>query len=279
MLAYFNHEYLPRDRIAVSPDDRGFLFADALYEVIRVYGGRLFRAREHMERMAYGARELAFPETDFGYLVGVSEELIRRNGLDAADAVVYLQVTRGAAPRAHPFPPEGTPPTVYAAVREYPQDPARLEAGIEAILVPDQRWARCDIKTVGLLGNVLAAQEARRRGVGEALFVRDGFVMEGSHTNFLAVIDGVVVTPPRTNYILGGITRQAVLELCRDLSIPVSERPVTHEALFGADEVAVLGTTMEVTPVVRVEGRPVGTGSPGPVTRRLQEAFRELVRS
>jgi D-alanine transaminase len=278
MIAYFNGRYLSKAEIAVSPDDRGFLFADGIYEVIRSYEGRLFQAPAHVERLARGAKALAFAVGTIGDLALVAETLIRENGLLQGDALVYFQVTRGAAPRTHYFPPPSTPLTVYADANPFLPSAQDLEEGMSAILVPDRRWARCDIKTVGLLANVLARQEARERGAGEALFVRDGCVMEGTHSNFFVVSGGAAATPQLSTFILDGINRRVVLDLCRDLSIRCEERPIGESEIRRADEVMVVGTTVEVTPVVRLEGERVGPGVPGPVTRRLQKAFRELIR-
>ena len=276
MLSYYNGKYLPKEEVAISPDDRGFLFADALYEVIRSYSGRLFQLQAHIERMNYGARELRFNVTDFSYLGNVAEQLIRRNNLIEGDALIYIQVTRGIAPRLHVFPSDETPLTVYATARSFTPDLDQLENGVNVIFVPDQRWSRTDIKSVGLLPNVLAKQRAVENNAAEAIFVRDGAVTEGTHSNFFAVIDGMVLTRPRTNYILGGITRQVVLDLCNQLSIPYQERSIFEAEARQADELFIAGTTVEVTPVVQIEGQNLGDGKPGPVVRKLQEAFTKL---
>lgn len=276
MLAYFNGRFVQEEDIRISPEDRGFLFADALYEVIRTYEGRLFEARAHWDRLEYGAKALRFDRTNFGDLEEAARTLIRENRLAQGDATVYVQVTRGRAPRSHAFPAPGTPLTVYASTRPFHPKPASLD-GISVILVSDQRWARCDIKTVGLTANILAHQQALDHHASEALFVRDGAVLEGTHTNLFTVFEGAVVTPPRTNYILGGITRQVVLDLCRELSIPAVEKPIYDSQFRKADEVMVVGTTMEITPVVRVNGQSLRSETPGEVTRRLQRAFRDKV--
>ena len=274
MIAYWNDRFLREEEIRISPDDRGFLFADALYEVVRSYEGRLFEARAHWERLGYGAKALRFKTIDFHDLTGVAETLIRENGLNRGDATVYVQVTRGEAPRSHAFPPPETPLTIYASARPFVPRRSSLE-GVSVILVSDQRWSRCDIKAVGLTANILAHQQAIDRHASEALFVRDGAVLEGTHTNLFCVLGGTVVTPPRTNYILGGITRRVILGLCKDLSIPVSERPIFESQILEADEIMVVGTTMEITPVLRVNDQSLRSGVPGPFTKRLSKAFRE----
>ncbi len=275
MIAYLNGRFLPREEIFISPDDRGFLFADGIYDVVRAYEGRLFETRAHLDRMARGAEALRFKTTDFLHLGPVAERLIRDNGLASGQATVYFQATRGAAPRTHHFPPAATELTVYAAARPFAPHVEDMARGVDAILVPDQRWSRCDIKTVGLTANVLANQRAKESAAAEAIFVRDGALLEGTHTNLFAVQEGTVVTPPRTNYILAGITRQVVIRLCGELGLPLREATLLESEIAAWDEMMIAGTTTEVTPVVRLQGRPVRTGEPGPITRRLQKALAE----
>jgi D-alanine transaminase len=277
MVGYLNGSYLPKEQIAISPDDRGFLFADGLYEVIRSYDGRLFQAQAHLDRLNYGARAIQFNTVDFLYLIDVAQELIHRNRLSQGDATVYLQVTRGIAPRTHLFPSPEVPLTIYATASSFSPPKAALEDGIGVILVPDQRWARCDVKAVSLIANVLARQQARNRGAAEAILVRDGVALEGTSSNFFGVLEGTVVTAPKTNYILGGITRQVVLDICRNLSIPFQERPILEAELQHLEELMIVGTTTEITPIVAIDKKKVGSGRPGTVTRRLQRAFREFV--
>ncbi len=276
MIVYFNGRMMPKTDVRISPEDRGFVFADGVYEVIRAYRGRPFRLDAHFRRLRRSLRELRIIVPDLDAIPPLPEILLRENGLLEGDAAIYLQITRGQAPRKHPFPDPAPPPTVYLSASPFSADPAEAEKGVGVILVPDNRWARCDIKTVALLPNVLAAEEARRRRVKEAVFVRDGAVTDGSHTNFCAVFDGCLVTPPRTNYILAGITREVVLELCRELSVPTEEFPIFDHQLREAQEAMLLGTTTEVMPVVACDGEPIGAGAPGPVTRKIQRAFREL---
>jgi D-alanine transaminase len=277
LIVYLNGRFLPRDKASISPDDRGFLLADGAYEVIRSYGGRLLKASEHFRRLQYSLQELRISTPDIGSFADAAAELLRRNKLLDQDAVVYAQVTRGVARRTHAFPQETTPPTVYLTVSPFRPSRRRLEQGVRVILVPDIRWARCDIKSIALLPNVLANQQAKESGAHEAVFVRDGVVTEGSHTNFCGVFDGTLVTHPPTHHILAGITRGTVLGLCADLDIPVRETPIQEQELNAASELLILGTTTEITPVVQVDGWQVGNGRLGPITTRLQRAFRELV--
>jgi D-alanine transaminase len=279
MISYLNGRYMPHDEIRISPDDRGFLFSDGLYEVMRSYSGALFQVQAHLDRLSYGARALRYRVHDFPYLADVSRRLVRDNGLAQGDALVYIQVTRGAVPRSHRFPPRDTPLTVYASATPFSPRREEQEQGIHVILVPDQRWARCDIKTVSLLANTLAHQQAFETNALEALFVRDGVVLEGTHSNLFAVFNGTLTTPPRTNYLLPGITRQVVLDLCEKLSIPCRERSILASELDQAEELMITGTTVEITPIVRLNGDKAGSGSPGRLTKKLQQAFLEFVNS
>ncbi|MBT8478842.1 MAG: aminotransferase class IV [Gemmatimonadetes bacterium] len=272
--AYFNGEYLPREEVRVSPDDRGFLFSDGVYEVLRAYRGRLFEVERHADRLTYSLDAMRIRGVTAADLVPACAELLARNDLSTADALVYLQVTRGAAPRTHRYPDPPVPPTVYACAWAFSPDHS-AEDGARAITVPDQRWARCDIKTVALIPNCMANQEALDAAAAEAIFVRDGVALEGTHTNLFAVFRGRVRTAPLTNYILPGVTRAVVLELCREAGFEVAEEPIFADELYGADEVFIAGTTAEVTPIVDLDGRAVGTGRPGSFALDLLERLRE----
>ena len=273
---YLNGDYLPRNEALVAADDRGFLLSDGIYEVTPAYGGRFFRGDRHLARMARGLAALRI-DFDTGQLPAIKRRLLELNGLDDADfAYVYMQVTRGAAPRTHYFPAGAVEPTVYAYARPR-QRPSRetWERGYRAITAPDRRWARVDIKSIALLPNVLAMQAAVDAEVNDVVLVRDGVAIEGAHSNFFAVSDGALVTHPATHQILHGITREYVLELAAGLGIPVQLRPLAVEELATASEAFLTGTTTEVHPIVEIDGRPVGDGTVGPVARRLSKAFRE----
>jgi D-alanine transaminase len=222
-------------------------------------------------------RGLAALRIDFdpAPLADVHRQLLSANGMeDEPISTVYVQVTRGVAPRAHAFPAKAVAPTVYAFAKEFKRAPREAwEKGYQATIVPDRRWARCDIKAVALLPNCLAMQAATEAGSTDALFVKDGVAIEGAHNNFFAVIDGAVVTHPATNHILHGITREYVLELCQDLGLPVEQRPIQLEELWTAGEAFFTGTTTEVRPTVRIDDRTIGGGKPGPVARKLMDAF------
>jgi D-alanine transaminase len=276
MIVYLNGSYIPHVEAKVSVDDRGFLFADGIYEVIRAYEGRLFLMGPHMERMRNGLAALRIAPHWAHPLEDVAERLLDENDLRRGDATVYFQITRGAAPRKHAFPPAEVSATVYAAAKPFAQHPPEFfEQGVAAITVPDTRWSRCDIKSVSLLPNVLANQQARENGAFEALFIRDGTLIEGSHSNLFGVVDGVLRTYPECNYILGGITRRLVLELAREADIPTREAPMYYDELERIQELFLSGTTTEVMPITTLDGDPVGDGDPGPITTRLLAAYRE----
>jgi D-alanine transaminase len=275
VLVYLNGRFVPREEATVSVDDRGFLFADGVYEVARVYGGRPYLMDAHLERMGRGLAALRIHGADLVAIGQAAERLVEENGVEE-DGTIYVQVTRGSAPRKHAFPDHGTAPTVYVAARPYTNHPREwFEDGVAAITCPDNRWARCDIKSISLLPNVLANQAAHAAGTFEALFVKDGVLIEGSHSNLWGVRDGRLVTYPASNYILAGITRARVFELAADLGIPAEEGMIYQDELSRFDELFLSGTTTEVMPIVTVDGREVVDGEPGPITRRLLAAYRE----
>ncbi len=275
-IVFWNGTYVAKSQATLSPDDRGFLFGDGVYEVIRAYGGRYFRMREHLERMADGIAALSIAGPTPHELEDVCRRLLEENRQTTSDALVYLQITRGAAPRTHWFPNPPVAATAYAATSAFTPK-ADPTVGVPVITTPDIRWARCDIKTVNLLPNCLANQRAQERGAKEAIFVRDGMALEGTATSFFAVFGGAVWTAPRTNYILPSITRQVVLDLCAQEGITAHERPIPLHDLDRAEELFLAGTTMEVMPIISVDGRTVGSGAPGPLTRRLHASFRQIV--
>ncbi|MFZ5862746.1 MAG: D-amino-acid transaminase [Nitrospirota bacterium] len=277
-IACVNGRFLPITQAKVSVEDRGFQFGDGVYEVVRSYDGRLFRLDAHLERLAQSAAAIRLP---LRYSRAQWRRLIlRAYGLSTfPEAKVYLQVTRGVAPRDHRFP-KGVQPTVVITVRKLdPLPDAARRDGVRVITTPDLRWARCDVKSLNLLANVLAREEARAAGVFEAILVRDGHVTEGSVSNVFCVINGAVTTSPTDPSILPGITRAATLELIRRDGTPLVERAVGVEELRQADEVFLTGTTVEIVPVVAVDGATIGKGVPGPLTQRLAQGFAAMVRA
>lgn len=278
MRVYLNGAFLEENEARVSFDDRGFLFGDAVYEVVRLYDGRPFRLEAHLARLGRSLAGVWLPALDLKQLGQVVYDLAGEEGAAVPDALVYIQVSRGASPRNHPFPDPPVPPTVLAWCRPYHAlPPDQFLAGIRVVTVPDDRWAKCWIKTVNLLPNVLAKEKARRAGADDAVFVRDGMAIEATSANFFVVREGTVQTAPVTNYILPGISRQVVLELAAALDIPVRLEPVVVEDLAHVDEVFLTHTGCGVEPVTTVDGRRLGPAA-GPITRRLYDAFESLVR-
>ena len=275
MQVYLDGRFIDHTDAKISVDDRGFLFADGVYEVIRAYDGRPFLAEPHILRLRAGLAALRMDPAVADGVLQIADRLLDANDLRSADSTIYIQVTRGVAPRKHAFPAD-VPPTVYVMAKQFAQHPTTyFDEGVAAVAVPDTRWTRCDIKSISLLPNVLANQQARDAGAFEALFVKDGVLIEGSHSNLFGVIDGELVTYPECNYILGGITRRLVLALARELGIPAREGPIYSHRIEEVEELFLSGTTTEVMPVTILDGSPVGTGDPGPVTRRLLQAYRE----
>ncbi|MGW8186547.1 MAG: D-amino-acid transaminase [Desulfobacterales bacterium] len=272
-LAYLNGEFLPIEKALVPIEDRGYQFGDAVYEFIASYTGRLFCLEEHLDRLDRSLNGLSFPP--------VSRETIRKAVLTLFEkaaiqrAGIYIQISRGASPRNHAFP-EGVNPQIVMTIREIEEKPPELRKnGAAAITVEDIRWGRCDLKTVQLLPNVLAKQKALAAGVFDAVFISpEGVVREGTSSNICIVADGVVMTHPLTPQILPGITRMVVIDLCRELNIPVSERFFKTDALYGSEEVFLTGTVTEVLPIVTIDGHRIGDGQVGPVTTRLFDALR-----
>lgn len=278
-IVYLNGEYLSYSQALIPVEDRGFIFGDGIYEAMRSYRGRLFRPDDHWKRLEESARairlELPLAREDF---VRIGRELIERNGLSDREAVVYLQVTRGPAPRQHGFPAHPRP-TVFAFARFEPgPDEETRKRGLKLITVPDRRWSMCYVKSVGLLPNVLARQEALERGADDALFHREGAITEAVAANFFAYISKRLYTHPEGAYILSGVTRQIVMVLCTKLGISVARAPLTLKDLPQVEEAFLTGTTVEILPVASVDGVSFPR-VPGPVTEKLIQAFEELKRN
>jgi D-alanine transaminase len=278
MRIYLNGQFVPAELATVPITDRGLLFGDGIYEVTRGADGEFIEIHRHVRRLTRNLRELSIsvPSDRVAELVEASRTLLREVAPEG-DALVYWEVTRGAAPRVHHFPPPGTVPTIFASVSTVTLPHAARKRGAVAITTPDIRWARCDIKSVNLLPNVMAKQRAVEAGADEAIFVRDGIVTEGASSNVMAILDGELRTYPLSPYILGGITRDVVLELARDAGLTVREEPILLDDLYRATELMFTSTVNDVMPIVRVDGRAIGTGSPGPVARQLYSAFLDRI--
>jgi D-alanine transaminase len=271
---YLSGQFMPRADARISIDDRGFIFGDGVYEVTRVVNGELFESGRHLDRLARGLSDLRLsPVESMADIETISRQVIRENGLMEGEGTVYLQVTRGAAPRTHHFPPASTRCTVFVSAQKFVVPHDKRATGVSVVTFPDIRWSRCDIKTVNLLPAVMAKQHAVDMGVFESIFVRGSAITEGSHTNCFGVLDGQLRTYPASNYILGGVTRDVVIELARDLGVPFADRPFHVEDLPRLEEFFLTGTTTDVMPVVEINGTPVGSGTPGAVTMKLYEAL------
>lgn len=268
-IVYLNGQFLPLNQAKVSVMDRGFLFGDGVYEVIPVYGGRPLRLDEHMQRLTNSLAGIRMqPPLSNAEWSGVFSRLIQ--GLE--DQSIYLQVTRGVAPkRDHAIPPD-IEPTVFAMCT--PIAPLPVD-GIRTITVDDIRWDWCHIKAITLLSNVLLRQEAIDRGCTEAILVRDGYAIEGAASNLFVLVDGVLVTPPKSNELLPGITRDLVLELAVQHGIPAQERRIALDELMSAPEIWMTSSTREIMPVIELDGAPVGSGLPGPVWQRMQALYQD----
>jgi D-alanine transaminase len=281
-IVYVNGSFLPRAEARVSVDDRGFVFGDGVYEVLRAINGRLFASRFHnqrLERSLDGVRIQLKGKDSPGRFVDIGKQLLEENNLLEGEAIVYMQVTRGAATRAHHFPPADTPPTVYISVARFKPYADLAASGASVITHPDLRWGRCDLKTLNLLPNVLASQTAKERGAFEAMLVRDGIVTEGAKTNFFGVVNGTLRTHPCDTHILPGITRSVLRDLARELGIELDETPIKAGEIPKLSELFLTGTTTDVMPVVNVDDRPVGKGKPGELTRKLQRVLAESLAS
>lgn len=271
LLILYQQEFIPEEQVHISHQDRGYYFGDGVYEVFRVYQGQIFEKDAHMRRLARSAAEVRIRlPYEIGLLETNLEKLMVLNRLQ--DGMIYLQITRGVAPRVHAFP-AGLEPVLLAYCKEIRRPIEGMRDGIQAVMLEDIRWHRCDIKSLNLLPNILAKQEAEERQAGEAIFHRNGTVTECSASNVMMVKNGEIYTHPANNWILHGVTRGFTLKLAAELGIAVHEQAASVEEFMRADEVFITNTTMEVTPVVSIDGSPVGGGQPGPVTRRLQAAF------
>jgi D-alanine transaminase len=274
---YVNGRYCAPEEATVSIFDRGLLFADAVYEVAGVFEGRLIDFAGHMSRLARSLREMRIepPMTD-DEILAVMRELVARN--EVHEGLVYMQITRGVEERDF-VPGEGLAPTVFMLTQEKPRaENTAAETGIAVKSVPDLRWARRDIKTVGLLGQVMAKWAAKDAGCDEAWMIEDGHVTEGGATSAYIVKDGVLVTRPLSTHILAGVTRAALLALAAENTVRIDERLYTIEEAYEADEAFITGASTYVCPVVSIDGRPIGDGTPGPVVRRLQEIYMDFIR-
>jgi D-alanine transaminase len=271
-LVYLNGALTPLSEAKIPVLDRGFIFGDGVYEVIPMYARKLFRAKQHMARLfrSLAAIGIDNPHTEQEWM-----ELIHKveHAFPAADQLIYLQVTRGVAKRGHAFPKEATP-TVFIMTNPITLPSAdAIQNGVACVSIEDKRWLRCEIKSISLLGNVLAAQHAAENDVTEAIQFRDGFLTEASASNVWVVKDGRLMGPPKDNLILEGIRYGLIEELCAAGDIPLEARRIARDDVFAADEVLLSSASKEVLPVVTIDGKTIGAGKPGPVFRKLHAAY------
>ncbi len=276
-IVYLNGQFVPREKAMISPDDRGFIFGDSVYEVVSWYGGFFFDMEGHASRLRRSLNETRIIWNEIDAFPEIAEELVHKNDLGDGCLIVYLQVTRGAAPRNHAFPNPPVPPTVYASVRRQSMDTLLWERGIAIAVAPDPRWNRCDIKSTSLLANILTYQDAHDNGFAEVCFIRDGFATEGAHSNIFFVRNETVYTHPESNHILSGITRKNVISIATENGIGVVEEAIAADMIPYMQEAFITNTTGEVIPVIRIGDQTMGDGTPGKVTRKIHGLFREKV--
>jgi D-alanine transaminase len=272
-LCYLNGEWLPLAEARISPLDRGFIFGDGIYEVVPVYHRKLFRLPQHLARLerSLGEVRIANPFDRAGWLALITR-IVAACASD--DQYVYLQVTRGVAKRDFAFPAADVKPTVFAMTTPFQRPGAQLrDEGLRAVTREDERWARCDIKSVSLLGAVLARQFAVEQDAQEVVQFREGWLTEGSASNIWVVKNGALAAPPRDHQILEGIRYGFMEELCAAGSIPFAARRITRAEVATADELLLTAATREVLPITQLDGKPVGNGRPGPIYRRLRAAY------
>lgn len=277
MQVYFNDGFVEEKEVRISPFDRGFQFADGIYEVIRYYPDQFFEFDAHLQRLKYGLKELDIPFFNTESISKILYELIKRNNLSGKTGIAYIQITRGVQhPRKHIYQGENSVPTFLAYVEELPINFEAMNNGVKIGIEPDIRWHRCDIKTIGLLPNVLSKQRAAAKNLFEVVWYRDDIITEGAQTNVAFVRENIVYTPPLNNFILPGITRQTVLRMCSSLGIQTKETDIHLDELKHFDEVFLLSTTAEIMPVINLDGLIVGKGAPGNLTKHLQQKFQKL---
>jgi D-alanine transaminase len=273
-LAYVNGEIMPIEKAVVPIEDRGYQFGDGVYEFVASYEGELFLLEEHLDRLERSMRELAYEPISRSAIKTAILELSKASGYKRAG--IYIQISRGVAPRDHTYS-KGMPPQIIMTIRPVKELPQEMrERGATAITVEDMRWGRCDTKTVQLLANSLAKQKAKDSGCNDAIFVSDqGIVREGTSSNLFIVSDGTLSTHPLTPNILPGITRMAVLNICKETGLKVEETFFDKTVLYAADEAFLTGTVTEILPIVGIDGKTIGDGKVGPVARRLYDLLRE----
>jgi D-alanine transaminase len=276
MFVYLNNKIIPVTEAQISPLDRGFLFADGVYESIRTYNRKLFKYEDHLQRLKRSLKGTRIDFPNLNSLENIIYKLIKKNNIEN-EALIYLQITRGyASERTHSFPSQKINPTLFISVKEFKENFEEQTRGVKVILQEDVRWLRCDIKSTSLLPVVLASQKATEEKAAEAILVRDGMITEGTHSNFFAVKDETIYTAPATRLILDGITRRTVLDFCKKFKIDFREEFIDKDDLKSFTEFFITSTTKEITPVVKIDYWSVNDEIPGKITLSLQSVFKKI---
>ena len=274
-IAFLNGRFMPLSAAKVHVEDRGYQFGDGIYELIRTYHGRVFLLEEHLSRLEKSAAaidlNLYYTHREWIKIIADAHRKSR-----FSEARIYVQVTRGVAPRSHEIPRKIRPTTVVTVRRFVPLPTPLRKQGVAILTIQDFRWGRCDLKSINLLPNILAKQKARAQGAFEAVFIRNGWVTEGTTSNIFAVLNGSLLTPPAGPYLLSGITRDLVVRLAKQAGMDVKERDISIDEVYRADEVFITATSIEVLPVIQVNDRPIGAGRPGRHTQHLFSLFESL---
>ena len=270
---FLNGEFIAREKAYLSPDDRGFYFADGVYEVIRCFKGNFFCFEDHMLRLKRSLSEARIIFKEISSLNSICRKIISKNNLEGKYADIYIQITRGVHRRMHRFPIEDISPTIYIYAYERLPSVKEMKKGVKAITRIDIRWLRCDIKSVSLLPNTLLFQEAYEENAMECIFIRDGVVTEASHSNVMGVKTDVIFTHPDCNLILSGITKKVVFKICNDLGIYIKESPIRQEDTSELDELFIIGTGNDIMPVVQLNNEVINNGVPGAITRQIQREY------
>ncbi|HEX2396495.1 MAG TPA: D-amino-acid transaminase, partial [Bacteroidales bacterium] len=270
---YLNGQFMSKDKASISPDDRGFYFADGVYEVIKFYKGKPFCFDDHIDRLRNSLKQIKISFNDLDGLLSVCNALIEANNFKNKYAGIYLQITRGVANRTHRFPENDVKPTVYGRAFFMQNCMTEMTDGVVALTRDDIRWHLCNIKSISLLPNTLLFEEVADMGAFECILVRNGDITEATHSNVFAVRNGVVQTHPDSNLILPGITKKTVLKICKELDLDISEEPIKYSEISKYDEWFLTGTGSEVVPVVQINNSSFGNGKPGKITRKIQNEF------
>lgn len=273
---YLNGNYTAVKKAKISVFDRGFMFGDGVYEVIPVYSGKLLRSEGHLARLQHSLDAIDIPNPlTTPQWIEIFSTLIEHN-FPSVDSVIYLQITRGTMEkRDHAWPPDMQPNVLVTCTEQVYATQDSATAGEKAVTLDDTRWSDCHIKTINLLANALLHQEARNQGANEAILIREGFAIEGSQSNLFIVRDDIVITPPKSRHMLGGITREIVLELCQQNKIICSEKNISEDDLHQADEIWLSSATREILPIVTLNQHAVGNGRPGVVWQQIIQLYHE----